>query len=70
MDEATERRALELDLDLVRRVRERGWNGLGQTLKSFRDTPMSFPPYAGAQDLPGLAALGPLSMPRGRHTHE
>jgi predicted amidohydrolase len=62
--------ALELDLDLVRRVRERGWNGLGQTLKSFRDTPMSFPPYADVQDLPGLAALGPLSMPRSRHAHE
>ena len=44
--------------------------GLGQTLKSFRDTPMSFPPYAGAQDLPGLTALGPLSMPRSRRAHE
>mgnify|MGYP001474895911 CR=1 FL=1 len=30
-------RALELDLDHVTTVRERGWHGLGQPLKSFRD---------------------------------
>ena len=29
--------ALELDLDQVTAVRERGWHGLGQPLKSFRD---------------------------------
>ena len=38
--------ALELDLDLVTNMRERGWQGLGQPLKSFRDTDVSFPPYA------------------------
>lgn len=62
--------ALELDLDYVRRVRERGWNGLCQTLKSFRDTPVSFPAYAGGQALPGLASLGPLALPGTKPTHE
>lgn len=56
---------LELDLGYVRRVRERGWHGLGQTLKSFRDGPPSFPPYREGASSPALAALGPLEKPRG-----
>ncbi|WP_084331890.1 carbon-nitrogen hydrolase family protein [Hyphomonas adhaerens] len=35
--------ALELDLEQVRSARSRGWNGLGQVMKSFRDMPGRFP---------------------------
>jgi len=56
--------ALDLDLDHVRRVRARGWNGLGQILKSFRDGPASFPPYGpGRVASPSLDTLGRLRMP-------
>ena len=59
--------ALDLDLDHVRRVRDRGWHGLGQTLKSFRDGPAAFDPYRpGGRSTPSLLALGPLEMPRPR----
>ena len=59
--------ALDLDLDYVRRVRDRGWHGLGQTLKSFRDGPAAFGPYLpGGRSTPSLVALGPLEMPRPR----
>lgn len=59
--------ALELDLDVVTNVRERGWNGLGQPLKSFRDTPVTFPQYApGAHAAGALSKLGPLERPTGR----
>ncbi|WP_374570650.1 carbon-nitrogen hydrolase family protein [Phenylobacterium sp.] len=55
--------AAELDLGYVRRVRERGWHGLGQVLKSFRDGPSTYPPYReGAVSAP-LTALGPLEKP-------
>src|SRR5262245_51182217 len=36
---------IEIDLDLVRRSRERGLRGLGQMMKSFRDRPTEFPVY-------------------------
>ncbi|MEO0465410.1 MAG: carbon-nitrogen hydrolase family protein [Pseudomonadota bacterium] len=56
--------AVEVDLELVRRARERGWNGLGQTLKTFRDAPAKFPfhadPSARAE---AFGQLGPLTMP-------
>jgi predicted amidohydrolase len=59
--------ALDLDLEHVRRVRERGWHGLGQTLKSFRDGPASFAPYQpGGRSTPALVELGPLEMPPAR----
>jgi predicted amidohydrolase len=59
--------ALELDLDVVTAVRERGWNGLTQPLKSFRDTPVEYPAYApGARCAGAFAALGPLERPGGR----
>jgi predicted amidohydrolase len=55
---------VEVDFELVRRTRRRGLMGLGQVLKSFRDTTVQFPPYL---DGPGrsaaLQALGPLSLP-------
>ena len=59
--ERTEAIALDLDLDLVQRVRERGVDGLGQPLKSFRDGPLGFPCYEGASE--HLRALGELKMP-------
>ncbi|MBI1329721.1 MAG: carbon-nitrogen hydrolase family protein [Alphaproteobacteria bacterium] len=52
--------ALELDLDLAARVRERGWHGLGQVLKSFRDNKIQFPPYAEGARSETFEALGPL----------
>ena len=56
--------ALDLDLAHVRRVRERGWNGLGQTLKSFRDGPERFQPYRpGGRLGQALTSLGPLAVP-------
>lgn len=55
---------VELDFGHVRRVRERGMFGLCQTLKSFRDHRVGFPPYADAQADPGaFAQLGPLTVP-------
>jgi hypothetical protein len=54
---------IELDLDHVDHVRRHGWHGLGQPLKSFRDSTIAFPAYrrGGAPD--ALDALGPLSKP-------
>jgi predicted amidohydrolase len=57
--------ALDLDLDYLRRVRERGWNGLCQTLKSLRDTPMCYPQCSGAPS-PALTGLGALERPSPR----
>jgi predicted amidohydrolase len=55
---------LMLDLSRVRRTRTDGIKGLGQMLKSFRDTPMHFPCYNGAEEAsPALRALGPLALP-------
>lgn len=56
--------AFEIDFAYLRRCRERGWHGLGQPLKSFRDHPMVFPAY-GAARAPSAAldALGPLQLP-------
>ena len=36
---------VEIDLETVRRSRRRGLLGLGQVLKSFRDTAVQFSPY-------------------------
>lgn len=58
---------VELDLDYVRRVRRRGWNGLGQTLKSFRDGQILYPQYGRAARSPHLEALGPLEVPSRDH---
>lgn len=55
---------VELDLALVRRSRRRGLLGLGQVLKSFRDSEVQFPPYVeGHAQSDALRALGPLVVP-------
>jgi len=56
---------VEVDMDLLKRVRERGTMGLGQVLKSFRDSKMEFPAYArGKRHSQPLASLGELVMPQ------
>ena len=55
---------VELDFERVRRSRERGILGLGQVLKSFRDTAVRFPPYLeGHANSAAMQALGALCMP-------
>lgn len=56
---------IEVDFDYVRRVRERGWQGLGQVLKSYRDGGHSFPQYASSAASAALNRLGPLEKPQG-----
>lgn len=57
--------AVELDLDYVRRCRERGWQGLGQVLKSWRDCEVKFPPYTeGSSGSETLRNLGELVVPK------
>lgn len=56
--------ALQLDLQYLRRVREEGWHGLGQPLKSFRDSQVRFPQYGGESIEPmRLSDLGTLQKP-------
>jgi deaminated glutathione amidase len=56
---------IEINLELVRRQRECGVRGLGQPLKSFRDTAVHFPVYQpGGPAREYLATLGPLQMPQ------
>lgn len=55
---------VELDLELVRRSRRRGLRGLGQVLKSFRDSEVQFPPYRDGQaKSAALRGLGPMGVP-------
>lgn len=54
---------IEVDLDLVRRVRERGTQGLGQVLKSFRDANIEFPVYQGAAPAGSVAQMNKLRKP-------
>jgi predicted amidohydrolase len=56
---------LRLDLDYVRDVRSNGWHGLGQPLKSFRDSAVQFPPYLEGYASKALRALGPMQMATG-----
>lgn len=51
---------LEIDLQRVHRSREVGLRGLGQPLKSFRDSTVRFPVYAG-ETREYLETLGPLA---------
>jgi hypothetical protein len=53
---------IEIDLARVRRSREVGLRGLGQPLKSFRDSSVKFPVYAGETG-DYLKTLGPLARP-------
>lgn len=56
--------AFEVDFAYLQRCRERGWHGLGQPLKSFRDHAVVFPAYGAARaPSPTLEALGPLRLP-------
>jgi hypothetical protein len=56
---------IEIDLDIVRRQRELGQNGLGQVMKSFRDRKADFTVYDGTSfDHTYQNSLGPLQMPR------
>ncbi len=52
--------AVDLDFDYVARVRREGWHGLGQPLKSFRDSRVHFPAYQQGAQSAGLNALGEL----------
>jgi predicted amidohydrolase len=55
---------IEVDFEYVRRVRRRGWQGVGQVLKSFRDRAVDFPVCADrSRAFEALQALGPLERP-------
>lgn len=55
---------VEVDFSHVQRVRERGMQGLCQTLKSFRDHKVDYPPYRQALTDPGaFGNLGALEVP-------
>lgn len=54
---------LEINLEEVRRSRKRGILGLGQPLKSFRDSPVEFCIYQSGAHSPYLHSLGPLTKP-------
>lgn len=55
---------VEVDLEYVRHVRRRGWNGTTQVLKSFRDRAVDFPVCGDRRQVShSLASLGPLCMP-------
>jgi predicted amidohydrolase len=55
--------AVEMDFEHVRRVRERGLHGLGQTLKSFRDAKVNYPVYQQDAGAGAFAGLGTLEVP-------
>ncbi|MES1199356.1 MAG: carbon-nitrogen hydrolase family protein [Pseudomonadota bacterium] len=57
-----------VDFDYVRRVRNDGWHGLGQVLKSYRDGGQTFAPYAPNAKSAALDALGPLRKPTTNET--
>lgn len=55
---------IEIDMQRVRRERERGLRGLGQPLKSFRDRDVDFSLYRSENgSSPFLDSLGPLAKP-------
>jgi len=55
---------LKLDLGYLRDVRKNGWQNLGQPLKSFRDSSVTFPPYADGADSEAFNELGKLQFAR------
>ncbi len=59
---------IEIDLQKVREVRERGLHGLGQTLKSFRDQPITFPVYQNRRNQGAFSQLGELKVPDSTQT--
>jgi predicted amidohydrolase len=54
---------LKLDFDYLRDVRANGWQNLGQPLKSFRDSKVTFPPYVEGYDSQTLRLLGEVKKP-------
>jgi predicted amidohydrolase len=62
-DRAEELIPLEVDIERVRRSREFGLRGLGQPLKSFRDSKVRFPAYGDDRQSGFLDTLGPLKLP-------
>jgi len=59
--------AFDIDLDEVRHVRENGWHGLGQMMKSFRDSEVEFPYHTlTGRRTPELEQLGPLTLHNGK----
>lgn len=61
---------IEIDMQRVRRERERGLRGLGQPLKSFRDRDVDFSLYRSENgSSPFLDSLGPLAKPVRRDTN-
>ena len=54
---------IEVDFEVVRRQRRRGLKGMGQPLKSFRDSTIDFPVYRPDFDRGYLDSLGPLEKP-------
>lgn len=56
--------AFEVDMEKVTAVRERGMKGLGQTLKSFRDTRVHYPQHEPGAVSPAYEKLGPLKVPQ------
>lgn len=55
---------VEVDFEHVRAVRRRGWHGIGQVLKSFRDRAVDFPVYGDRRNpSEAFQSLGPLRMP-------
>lgn len=54
---------LKLDLAYLRDVRENGWQNLGQPLKSFRDSTLTFPPYQDGNESEALRGLGDMHFP-------
>ena len=55
---------IEIDFARIRRTRERGIMGLGQPLKSYRDTAQKLAPDSPASNSEYLNALGPLHVPK------
>lgn len=56
---------MEINLEQVRRQRECGLRGLGQPLKSFRDSQLHLPIYEPGQKAASfLSTLGPLELPK------
>jgi predicted amidohydrolase len=56
---------MEINIEQVRRQRECGLRGLGQPLKSFRDSELRLPIYEPGQKAASfLSTLGPLELPK------
>jgi predicted amidohydrolase len=54
---------VEVDFEMVRRVRKRGYHGLTQVLKSFNNNPVVYPFHQGKQNSKYISELGELSIP-------